>query len=103
MIFKKILFIASLISLLSACSTMSGNVVPEKGPTMEEVYDSVEVTSSPVNNNDFYKVPNPELTLYVFPHFAGKDEVPIPGYETVFPAFEQAHYLLRNEVVYAYN
>jgi conjugative transfer region lipoprotein (TIGR03751 family) len=97
---------------LSACSTVSGKI-PEKGPTMEEVYDSMEAKTEyrakayptvkrktlPINvtENTFHKLPNPELKMYVYPHFAGKDQVPIPGYYTTFNAYTQEHYALPNE------
>jgi conjugative transfer region lipoprotein (TIGR03751 family) len=91
---------------------MSGNVVPQKGPAMEDVYDNVETTdpiekqklslidesSDYSTKQDFYKMPNPELKMYVFPHFSGADEVPIPGYETRFSAYDHAHYILSNEI-----
>lgn len=100
---------------LSACSSLSGNVVPEKGPTMEQVYDSMETTDTaekikphqtnmqtalPVNVSDtsFHKVLNPELKMYVYPHLAGKNELPIPGYYTAFNAYTQDHYVLPNEL-----
>ena len=106
-----LILVLSLINL-TACSSLSGNVVPKAGPTMEEVYDHIE-NVSPMEKvridladeslprtkmKDFYSLPNPELTMYVFPHFAGKDEVPIPGYDTVFNAYEHAHYFLSNEL-----
>jgi conjugative transfer region lipoprotein (TIGR03751 family) len=96
----------SLISL-SACSSMSGNVVPEKGPSMEQVYDSMEASTvelkannsniHPVlpmstSNNIFHKIQNPDLKMYVFPHLAEKEEVPIPGYYTTFNAYTRDHY-----------
>jgi conjugative transfer region lipoprotein (TIGR03751 family) len=101
---------------LTACSSMSGNVVPEKGPTMEQVYDSMEATDATsktkpqkirlrhalplyASNNTFHKLPNPELKMYVSPHLAGKDEVPIPGYYTAFNAYTQDHYILPNETI----
>lgn len=105
----------SLISV-SACSSLSGNVVPEKGPTMEQVYDSMETTDdtierikpyqtnaqttlpSNVTSTPFHKVPNPELKMYVYPHLAGKDELPVPGYYTAFNAYTQDHYVLPNEL-----
>lgn len=96
---------------LSACTNMSGNVVPEKGPTMEEVYDGISNnvdepihTSLPVthhssrNCHQFHKISNPELTMYVFPHLAGQDEVPIPGYDTAFNVYTQDHYALATEL-----
>lgn len=93
---------------------MYGNVVPEKGPTMEQVYDSMDTSDTeqiprphqrhsrstlPINSTGtaFHKLPNPELQMYVFPHLAGKDEVPIPGYYTAFNAYTQDHYALPNE------
>jgi conjugative transfer region lipoprotein (TIGR03751 family) len=100
---------------LSACNSMSGNVVPDKGPTMEQVYDSMEITDAtkktklhlansqtilPLHavSSTFHKVPNPELKIYVYPHLAGKDEVPVPGYYTAFNAYTQDHYALPNEL-----
>lgn len=89
---------------------MSGNVVPQRGPAMEDVYESIETESSiekqkieihdeiPTAKQDFYKIPNPELKMYVFPHFSGADEIPIPGYETTFSAYDHAHYVLPNEI-----
>jgi conjugative transfer region lipoprotein (TIGR03751 family) len=42
----------------------------------------------------FHKVLNPTLKLYVYPHLAGNDELPVPGYTTAFNAYEKDHYLL---------
>jgi conjugative transfer region lipoprotein (TIGR03751 family) len=84
--------------------------VPNKGLTMEQVYDSGEdhssrLSSIPVNavSREFKKLPNPELTMYVYPHVAGKEQVPIPGYETVFSAYTEEHYALPNEMIRDYN
>ena len=97
---------------LIGCSSMAGNVVPQKGPSMEQVYDSMEVDKNekeiktisttraiPVNVTDstFHKLPNPELKMYVYPHLAGNDEVPIPGYFTEFNAYSRDHYALPSE------
>jgi conjugative transfer region lipoprotein (TIGR03751 family) len=96
---------------MTACSNMSGNVVPQNGPTMEDVYDSVKaenksrndvnnkLVSLPVSNRSFHKLPNPELKMYVYPHLSSKDEVPIPGYYTVFNAYYKDYYVLPNEEV----
>ncbi len=97
---------------LTGCSSMTGNVVPQKGPTMEQVYDSMEVedhdkgiinptvSNAPsihVTENTFHKLPNPELKMYVFPHLAGQDEIPIPGYYTQFNAYTRDYYALPSE------
>jgi hypothetical protein len=92
------------ISVLSGCSSMTGNVIPSIGPTMEKIYDNVETRPTPevthvsrltVNNTKFNKLRNPELKMYVYPHFAGKDGVPIPGYFTVFNCYTQEYYELK--------
>jgi conjugative transfer region lipoprotein (TIGR03751 family) len=118
---------------LFGCSSMRGNVVPQTGPSMEQVYDGMGVNKSkfdsPVINNqnssgeadlteirhnvntvknqeksqmaveknNFRKLPNPELKMYVFPHLAGTAEIPIPGYSTAFNAYDRDHYALPQE------
>lgn len=118
--------------LLVGCHGNYGNVVPQQGPTMEQVYDGMgaisnrpsthtpnqlasdgnredlakirkdlklkntqlSTTSSMAVNNGFKKAPNPELSLYVFPHLAGNSEIPIPGYFTSFQAYERDRVVL---------
>lgn len=120
--------LAALISL-TACSSMRGNVVPQSGPTMEQVYDSVDEQNNNIANQgnlnqlrqqvslsqktqtsslagsvsanavsqQFHKLPNPELKMYVFPHLSGQDQVPIPGYFTAFNVYEHDYYALPQE------
>ncbi len=111
---------------LTGCHSY-GNVVPQTGPTMEQVYDgmgtanthrSIAAVNTGSNNetvtpnitvtkkandapptNSFKKIPNPELTMYVFPHLAGQAEVPIPGYSTAFNAYDRDHYVLPQDTV----
>jgi conjugative transfer region lipoprotein (TIGR03751 family) len=45
---------------------------------------------------EFHKLPNPELHLYIYPHLAGIDQIPVPGYMTVFNVYERDHYALTN-------
>lgn len=45
-------------------------------------------------NNLFPELPNPQLVMYVYPHFAGQDEAPIPGYSTAFHLYEREHYAM---------
>ena len=105
-----ILVTLSWISILTACST---NVIPQNGPTMEEVYDGMNAEESTVDDeysivkevpshatfHQFRKLSNPELTMYVFPHLAGKDDVPIPGYYTTFNVYTHTHYAVSSEVI----
>lgn len=39
---------------------------------------------------DFQRVPNPEILGFVYPHLVG--DLPVPGYYTVFPLYEGRHY-----------
>lgn len=93
---------------LTACTNLSGNVVPQKGPTMEQVYDSLSVKKSikkeistmnekRMTENSFQQIPNPELKMYVYPHLSGNEEIPIPGYQTQFKAYTRDHYALPSE------
>ncbi|MCG5495566.1 TIGR03751 family conjugal transfer lipoprotein [Ectothiorhodospira variabilis] len=45
----------------------------------------------------FTRLPNPTLVMYVFPHLAGPDAAPVPGYSTAFPMYRQTHYALPGE------
>ncbi|MCG5537363.1 TIGR03751 family conjugal transfer lipoprotein [Halorhodospira halophila] len=45
----------------------------------------------------FGRVPNPSMVMYVYPHLATPNEVPVPGYSTTFPMFERDHYALPGE------
>lgn len=50
----------------------------------------------------FHRLPDPDLLMYVFPHLAGADPVPVPGYSTVFPLYRHVHYALPGERTEAY-
>ena len=50
----------------------------------------------------FQRLPNPDLVMYVFPHLAGTESVPVPGYSTVFPLYQRVHYALPGERVEDY-
>ena len=47
----------------------------------------------------FARLPNPTLVMFIFPHLAGDDAVPVPGFSTAFPMYERTHYALPGEVV----
>jgi conjugative transfer region lipoprotein (TIGR03751 family) len=46
----------------------------------------------------FPRLPNPTLVMYVFPHLAEVEGVPVPGYVTTFPMYERVEYALPGEV-----
>ena len=45
----------------------------------------------------FPRLPNPSLVMYVFPHLASDEQVPVPGYVTTFPMYERVEYALPGE------
>jgi len=52
--------------------------------------------------SQFQRLPNPDLVMYVFPHLAGSDPVPVPGYSTVFPLYQRVQYAMPGERVEPY-
>ncbi|MGL4668156.1 MAG: TIGR03751 family conjugal transfer lipoprotein [Saezia sp.] len=52
--------------------------------------------------SQFKRLPNPDLMMYVFPHLAGTDPVPVPGYTTIFPLYQRVQYALPGERTEAY-
>lgn len=47
--------------------------------------------------SQFKRLPNPDLVMYVYPHLAGSDPVPVPGYSTVFPLYQRVQYAMPGE------
>ena len=47
--------------------------------------------------SQFRRLPNPDLVMYVFPHLAGSEQVPVPGYSTVFPFYQRTQYAMPGE------
>ena len=45
----------------------------------------------------FQRLPNPDLLMYVFPHLAGSEPVPVAGYTTLFPLYQRVQYALPGE------
>ena len=119
---NKPLLLAILISLslLSGCS--SQKLIPDTGDEILNVYknhvgstdmipkmfrqlrndrrDLVGYTRDANNeiNQQFPRLPNPELSLYVFPHFSRKGH-PIPGYGSAYWMYEKDEYALPGEIV----
>lgn len=53
-------------------------------------------------HQQFRRLPNPDLVMYVFPHLAGSESVPIPGYSTVFPLHGRVIYAMPGERIEDY-
>ena len=59
-------------------------------PYTRDAHNELETT--------FPRLPNPALRMYVFPHLATDERVPVPGYVTTFPMYERVEYALPGEV-----
>lgn len=44
----------------------------------------------------FPRLPNPDMVMYLYPHLAGGTS-PVPGYSTVFPFYSQTQYAMPGE------
>ncbi|MBI6855545.1 TIGR03751 family conjugal transfer lipoprotein [Pseudomonas cichorii] len=68
------------------------------------VHESKTYTRTAQNEiySQFKRLPNPDLVMYVFPHLAGSEPAPIPGYTTVFPFYQRVQYAMPGERVEDY-
>ncbi|QIQ21460.1 TIGR03751 family conjugal transfer lipoprotein [Zophobihabitans entericus] len=73
-------------------------------PLSESNADASQYTRNAQNEiySQFKRLPNPDLVMYVFPHLAGTDPVPVPGYSTVFPLYQRVQYAMPGERVETY-
>lgn len=47
-------------------------------------------------SQQFPRLPNPDMVMYVFPHLASGTS-PVPGYSTVFPFYSRTQYAMPGE------
>lgn len=119
---NKQLLLAILISLSQLFGCSSQKLIPDSGDEILNVYknhvgstdrvpkmfrqmrndrrDLVGYTRDANNeiNQQFPRLPNPELSLYVFPHFSRKGH-PVPGYSSAYWMYEKDEYALPGEIV----
>lgn len=67
------------------------------GPEAYQENASYTRTAQNEISSQFKRLPNPDLVMYVFPHLAGSDPAPIPGYSTVFPLYQRVQYAMPGE------
>lgn len=70
-----------------------------EGSAAANVADNSQYTRTAANEiySQFRRLPNPDLVMYVYPHLAGFDPVPVPGYSTVFPLYQRVQYAMPGE------
>ena len=90
---------------ISGCASSKSRVFGKNMPSMKAIHDSkfqredsapipssgreVQITT-PATDSAFQWLPNPTLTMYVFPHLSGAGH-PVPGYTTFFKLYTQDH------------
>lgn len=83
----------------------TGNMMDERSalrrPILENEVDLAPYSRTESNqlSNNFKFLPNPVLVMYVAPHLATANEVPIPGYVTQFRMYERDHYAMPHELI----
>lgn len=115
--------------LFSGCATTKDAVLPQEGKLMQQIYEehfermgehSVDRARSRLGHErraseenlhgyvrdaqteilaTFTRLPNPTLVMFVFPHVAGTEGTPVPGYATSFPMYERMEYALPGETL----
>ncbi|MGH8361671.1 MAG: TIGR03751 family conjugal transfer lipoprotein, partial [Pseudomonas sp.] len=87
--------------LLDARQDLRRPLQPTQTGTLD---DTAKFTRTAQNEiySQFKRLPNPDLVMYVFPHLAGSDPAPIPGYTTVFPLYQRVQYAMPGERTEAY-
>ncbi len=79
---------------LTSLRTQLGNTQPMQTQTAS---NTVNQAADQINMQ-FPTLPNPTLVMYVYPHFAGADQAPVPGYYTAFSFYTRIHYALPGEM-----
>ncbi|HBN1101102.1 TIGR03751 family conjugal transfer lipoprotein [Escherichia coli] len=69
--------------------------VTEQQGMNAEAYSYSRTQESEISQQ-FPRLPNPDMVMYVFPHLAGGTS-PVPGYSTVFPFYSRTQYALPGE------
>jgi conjugative transfer region lipoprotein (TIGR03751 family) len=117
--------------LFVGCASHIDKVVPQKLPTMKQIYDEkagdggtallrqreADIRARPISNDEDYlselppraaqinhlfpALPNPELYMYVRPHVVGTSGAAVPAYMTRFTMYDRTHYAMPNEVIAA--
>lgn len=120
-------FVIPLLLVLAGCSTSQETLLPvDENTTMlslwgkqtgggSTLYDQrsqlrrpLTAVSVPEQQNythtaekeiqaQFKRLPNPDMVMYVFPHLTEGENVPVPGYTTVFPLHTRVNYALPGE------
>ncbi|CCG36504.1 putative uncharacterized protein [Xanthomonas citri pv. mangiferaeindicae LMG 941] len=83
--------------LLDARQALRRPLTEAEGQAAPQVQARYTRTAQNEIYRQFHRLPNPDLVMYVFPHLAGSEPMPVPGYTTVFPLYQRVQYALPGE------
>ena len=66
-------------------------------PRPEPLYQDYLRTAANEIKVLFPRLENPDIEVFIFPHLATANRVPVPGYATVIPLYESVEYALPGE------
>ncbi|MXX95568.1 MAG: hypothetical protein F4039_07845 [Gammaproteobacteria bacterium] len=112
-----LLLLIGLISFMVGCMRLGDTT--KEAPTMADIYDehfstvdershvqkpptfpdlsSLRLQKERELAEDFELLDNPMLLIYVFPHLATDERMPVPGYWTAIPLYERDEFALPGE------
>ncbi|HEK2966827.1 TPA: TIGR03751 family conjugal transfer lipoprotein [Proteus mirabilis] len=116
--------LCALVLLLAGCATSKEELLPAGNSDMMAIWSGTQAdpngaadsrtvtetarlqqadtaytrTQSSEIHQQFPRLPNPDMVMYVFPHLSAGN-LPVPGYSTVFPFYHQVQYALPGERV----
>lgn len=82
----------------AARSTLRRGLTNEEAVRRQQANTAYTRTQHSEIHQQFPRLPNPDMVMYVFPHLSA-DNLPVPGYSTVFPFYHQVQYALPGERV----
>lgn len=82
----------------AARATLRRALTDNENQHRQTMNDDYTRTQSSEIHQQFPRLPNPDMVMYVFPHLSAGN-LPVPGYSTVFPFYHQVQYALPGERV----
>lgn len=82
----------------AARATLRRPLTAQETQARQTISDDYSRTQSNEIHQQFPRLPNPDMVMYVFPHLSAGN-LPVPGYSTVFPFYHQVQYALPGERV----
>jgi conjugative transfer region lipoprotein (TIGR03751 family) len=70
---------------------------------LPEVSQANKFSQQVILNSQFPTLKNPQSIMYIFGHYAGNEQLPVPGHFTAFSLYTEIHYALPSEAQMPYN